>query len=125
MIKARSTASAQSATPRSSLTSERASQHCLWSMGRQVLEHRKTEYSWGDLLRYFAGGRKDDPRCFDATDTRTWIHDHTDCRLRLLEPEMHEREFLVVRRRLTPVRRLPAPGFNQERFLTVQSRRQS
>lgn len=92
------------------------------SMGRTVLKGRPSEYDWRSLLRYAAGARMFDPARYRAADTRTWITNHKGFDYRLLEDELRERGFDVLARQSTPLGWLPAPFFNQERFLTLRPR---
>lgn len=89
------------------------------SLIRMVLKGRYKEYRWSEILRYGLGGRIYDASRYDKDDTRTWVHDHKGFDYRLLERELIEDGFTIVARRPTPFRRLPAPLFNQEVFLTL------
>ncbi|MEA2193764.1 MAG: hypothetical protein QOG42_198, partial [Solirubrobacteraceae bacterium] len=92
------------------------------SAGRTILKGRTSEYGWRSLLRYSAGAKNYDPARYHAADTRTWITDHKGFDYRLLEDEVGDRGLEILDRRSTPLGWLPAPLFNQERFLTLRLR---
>jgi hypothetical protein len=87
---------------------------------RVLLKGRGKEYDWRALLRYGVGAKMYDPSRHDPSDRRTWIQDHQGFDYRLLDAEIRARGMLITERRSTPLRWLPAPLFNQERFFTVR-----
>lgn len=92
------------------------------SMGRTLLKGRPSEYDWPALLRHSVGAKMYDPARYRGADTRTWITSHKGFDYRMLEQEVRERGFEILERRSTPLGCLPAPLFNQERFLTLRLR---
>ena len=89
------------------------------ALARQVLKRRAAEYCARDLLRYTLGARMHDPARQDPADEATWIHHHKGFDYRMLQDEVERQGFRITERRSTPLPWLPAPFFNQERFLTI------
>ena len=85
------------------------------ALGRRVLKGRAREYGMLELLRLSLGGSAFDPERYDPGVRTTWIHNHKGFDYRLFRAEL-SRRFQLVREDRTPIRRLPAPLFNQGIF---------